>query len=68
MTGGGPDYASYLYNVYLYQNAFEYFKLGLASAQAWVMFVIVLGLTTIVFRTSARWRRESRPSIPAWSR
>jgi multiple sugar transport system permease protein len=55
MTQGGPDYASYLYNVYLYQNAFEFFKLGLASAQAWVMFVVILGLTTLVFRSSARW-------------
>lgn len=55
MTNGGPDYASYFYNLYLYQNAFEYFKMGLASAQAWVMFLIVLVLTAAVFRSSARW-------------
>lgn len=55
MTAGGPNYASYLYNLYLYQNAFEYFKMGLASAQAWILFLVILTLTAIVFRSSARW-------------
>ncbi|HLH74071.1 MAG TPA: sugar ABC transporter permease, partial [Chloroflexota bacterium] len=55
MTKGGPDYASYLYNLYLYQNAFEYFKMGIASAQAWILFLIILALTALVFKSSARW-------------
>lgn len=55
MTQGGPNYASYFYNLYLYQNAFQYFKMGVASAQAWVMFVLVMLLTLAVFRSSARW-------------
>lgn len=55
LTGGGPNYASYFYNLYLYQNAFEYFKMGLASAQAWILFAIVLICTVLVFRSSARW-------------
>ncbi len=37
---------------YLYQTAFQQFKMGYASAQAWVLFLIVLIATVIVFRTS----------------
>lgn len=55
LTQGGPDYASYFYNLYLYQNAFEYFKMGLASAQAWFLFAVVLICTIAIFRSSARW-------------
>lgn len=55
LTGGGPNYASYFYNLYLYENAFSYFKLGLASAQAWILFTIILLLTLVMLRTSGRW-------------
>lgn len=55
MTEGGPNYASYFYNLYLYHNAFSYLKLGLASAQAWILFVIILILTLIALKTSGRW-------------
>ena len=55
LTGGGPNYASYFYNLYLYHNAFSYFKLGLASAQAWILFVVIMILTLIMLRTSGRW-------------
>lgn len=54
MTQGGPDYNSYFYVYYLYQNAFQFFKMGLASAQAWVLFLIILGLTLLTFRLSGR--------------
>lgn len=55
MTRGGPNYASYFYNLYLYDNAFGYFKLGLASAQAWILFVIIMIMTAIALRSSGRW-------------
>ena len=55
MTRGGPNYASYFYNLYLYDNAFGYFKLGLASAQAWILFVVIMLMTFIALRTSGRW-------------
>ena len=55
MTRGGPNYASYFYNLYLYDNAFGYFKLGLASAQAWILFVLIMIMSTIALRTSGRW-------------
>jgi multiple sugar transport system permease protein len=40
------------YSMYLYQNAFQFFKMGFASAQAWILFLIVLGATVVLFRTS----------------
>jgi multiple sugar transport system permease protein len=43
------------YNLYLYQNAFRFFEMGYASAMAWVLFVIVLIVTLLVFRSSPLW-------------
>lgn len=55
MTGGGPADATLTYALYLYRNAFEYFKMGYASALAWILFFILLALTTLIFRSSALW-------------
>jgi len=55
MTAGGPHNASLFYVLYLYRNAFYYFKMGYASALAWVLFLVVLTLTLLVFRSSAIW-------------
>lgn len=38
-----------------YENAFRHHKLGYASANAWVMFVIILCLTALVFKSSSMW-------------
>lgn len=55
MTSGGPAESTLFYNLYLYNNAFRYQRMGYASALAWVLFVVVLVLTLLVFRTSAAW-------------
>jgi len=55
MTAGGPNNSSLYYALYLFRNAFEYFKLGKASAMAWVLFCILLVLTFLQFRVSRRW-------------
>lgn len=55
MTEGGPSYATFFYVFYLYENAFSNFKIGYASAQAWVLFVIILLLTLLVFKSSGAW-------------
>lgn len=55
MTAGGPVEATLFYNLYLYNNAFRYQALGYASALAWALFVIVLVLTMLVFRSSSIW-------------
>lgn len=55
MTRGGPGYSSLFYVYYLYRYAFEYYRMGYASALAWVLFIILLLLTLTVFRSSSRW-------------
>ena len=55
MTNGGPANASLFYGLYLYNNAFKWFKMGYASALAWLMFLFILLLTGMVFRSSLRW-------------
>jgi len=52
---GGPAEATLFYNIYLYSNAFRYLNMGYASALAWVLFLIVLLLTLLIFRSSAAW-------------
>ena len=52
---GDPDQATLFINLYLYRQAFGFFNMGYASALAWLLFVIVLFLTIILFRTSGRW-------------
>ena len=54
MTRGGPGTATTVYSMYLFQNAFQYFKMGYASAMAWIMFIIVVIATLVVFRSSAK--------------
>ena len=54
-TNGGPANSTLFYVLYLYRNAFQYGKMGYASAMAWILFIIVLIATVIIFRTSARW-------------
>ena len=55
LTGGGPLKSTYFYGLYTYNNAFKHHKLGYASANAWVMFIIILCLTALVFRSSSAW-------------
>lgn len=55
LTGGGPLNSTYFYAMYVYENAFKYFKMGYSSANAWFMFLIVLGLSMLVFKSSAAW-------------
>lgn len=55
MTDGGPGRATLFYNLYLYRNAFHYYKMGYASALAWVMFLIILVFTVLIFKSSPLW-------------
>jgi len=55
VTNGGPKNATLLYSLYLYTNAFKYFKMGYASALAWVLFLIILLLTLLLFWSSKKW-------------
>lgn len=55
MTGGGPDNASMMIVPYLYQTGFVNYRMGYAASMAWVLFVIVLILSVIVFKSSSLW-------------
>lgn len=50
ITLGGPDNSTMFYALYLYQNAFTYFKMGYASAQAWILLVIALAIIIVLFK------------------
>ena len=54
MTQGGPNRAAEFYAIYLYRNAFQWFRMGKASALAWVLFVLILFFTFLLFRFSGR--------------
>jgi len=51
---GGPADSTMFYALNLFHRAFSDFKMGYASAMAWVLFVLVVVATVIVFRSSAR--------------
>lgn len=53
--GGGPAGSTTFYAMLIYNNAFRYFKMGYASALAWLLFAGVFLLTWIIFKTSGRW-------------
>jgi multiple sugar transport system permease protein len=55
MTNGGPLRSTYFYAMYVYQNAFQGFQMGYASANAWIMFLLIVALTLLVFKSSPRW-------------
>ena len=55
ITRGGPNQATLFLAVYLYQHAFLYLNMGYASAIAWFMFLLVMVLTLLVFKSSPLW-------------
>ncbi len=55
VTKGGPNGATTLISMLIYNNAFLRHKMGMASAQAWVLFVITTILTTIAFVSQKKW-------------
>jgi multiple sugar transport system permease protein len=55
MTNGGPQDSTTFYALHLFNRAFLDFKMGYASAMAWILFLITLACALLVFRSSARW-------------
>ncbi len=51
---GGPVDSTLFYSLYLFNVAFADFKMGYACALAWILFVLILGFTAILFKSSAR--------------
>jgi multiple sugar transport system permease protein len=54
ITNGGPGTDTLFYVLNLYRQAFEFHNMGYASAMAWVLFVVVLAFTALVFRGSKK--------------
>ena len=52
---GGPNNSTLFFVLYLYKKAFQQFKMGYASALAWLLFIIILMFTIIQFLLSKRW-------------
>ena len=55
MTQGGPGTATFVFVYFIYQSAFQYLKMGYASALAWILFAIILGLTLLQLWGSKKW-------------
>ncbi len=55
MANGGPANATLMYVLYLYRLAFQQFNMGFASALAWAYFIILMGFTILIFRSSSAW-------------
>ena len=54
-THGGPSYATWFFALHIYVQAFENFRLGYASALAWVLAVILIVFTLFQVQSSRRW-------------
>jgi multiple sugar transport system permease protein len=55
MTQGGPVDSTLFYAYHLFNNAFRYLHMGYAAAMAWVLFIVVFGLTVVQMKLSQRW-------------
>lgn len=55
MTGGGPANSTMFYALYLYNRAFRDLQMGYAAALSWVLFLIIIFFTALVFKSSALW-------------
>ncbi|RIK43625.1 MAG: ABC transporter permease [Chloroflexi bacterium] len=54
-SSAGPANAALFYVLYMFRNAFGYFRNGYASAMAWMLFVVIMLLTWLLFTTQRRW-------------
>jgi multiple sugar transport system permease protein len=55
LTGGGPGNSTTTLVMYLYQSGFQFFRLGFASAIAWVLFVFIMIVTAVQFIGQKKW-------------
>lgn len=55
LNRGGPNFASTTYMLHTYNTAFRDLHFGLAMAQSWILFVVILIITVIVMKLSKKW-------------
>jgi multiple sugar transport system permease protein len=56
LTDGGPRYATTYLPLYIYRQAFRYFRLGYASAMTISMFLVTALVIYVQYRLAKRWR------------
>ncbi|MEZ4662287.1 MAG: sugar ABC transporter permease [Caldilineaceae bacterium] len=54
-TNGGPSYSTWFYALHIYNQAFAYFRMGYASALAWIFVIILMAFTYFQLQLSQRW-------------
>ncbi len=55
ITDGGPLKSTYVLGMKLYKEGFSYFKMGYASAISWIIFIVIMFITLLLFRSSSGW-------------
>lgn len=55
ITRGGPVKSTYMLGLKLYNDGFAYYKMGYASASSWVIFILILSITVLLFGTQKYW-------------
>ncbi|MFY1067206.1 carbohydrate ABC transporter permease [Enterococcus sp. AD013-P3] len=55
VTGKGPLNSTYLTSMFIYDKAFKSFEMGYASAASWVLFLLIVIVTLVVFGSQKRW-------------
>ncbi|HHX61778.1 MAG TPA: sugar ABC transporter permease [Epulopiscium sp.] len=55
ITEGGPLKSTYVLGMKLYNEGFSYFKMGYASAISWIIFLVIMVITMILFKSSSGW-------------
>ena len=55
ITGKGPLNSTYLTSMFIYDNAFKYLNTGYASAASWILFLIIVAVTVLLFAGQKKW-------------
>lgn len=55
ITGGGPENSTRFINLLIYETAFESGNLNLGAAMSWILFLIIMLFTVLIFRSSRYW-------------
>ncbi len=55
VTHGGPVKGTYLYGLKLYEEGFQNFRMGYACSLSWLLFIVIMIFTLVMFTSSSRW-------------
>ncbi|MDD3214188.1 MAG: sugar ABC transporter permease, partial [Eubacteriales bacterium] len=55
MTDGGPGGATTVFLERIFKYAFDQYKMGMASAYSWILFILILLFTLVQFRLQRKW-------------